>query len=218
MKAAKISPALFSLLLFLFLCSNSKIQASTYTPVMVEVDSLPFTAEVLECNVVLRWQTSQQQQYSRFEVERSRDGQQFETVMLVTANAKPQHYERLHTTDWSSAWYRLKMVDFKGKHHFSELVPVQTDCKKEGITIVYPNPVEASTSTINVKVSSQQGSGMVFIVDQEGKVERRMPLDLEEGINLIRMDIADLASGDYFIGLERNGPARFKFVKKEAGQ
>lgn len=82
-----------------------------------------FTAELYNTQVELNWITATELNNDYFEVQRSADGQQFETIEYVSGSGTTTTTHVYHTRDPfplnGVSYYRLKQVDFNGTPSFS---------------------------------------------------------------------------------------------------
>ncbi|MBS1669563.1 MAG: hypothetical protein JST58_19490 [Bacteroidetes bacterium] len=106
--------------------------SSGMSNVVLPVKLLSFAGSFLDGKVVLDWKTSNQVDFSHFEIERSTDGGNFTTIVSEAAqnslelenNYSYQDYQFPHV---NSCFYRLKMVDLDGNFSYSPIVKVNLD-------------------------------------------------------------------------------------------
>ncbi|MEP6674928.1 MAG: hypothetical protein ABJA78_07225 [Ferruginibacter sp.] len=93
------------------------------------VNLINFSGYLNNNEVVLKWQTSSEQNYSHFEVERSANGSSFEKIGLVTANNNSNtllNYSFIDVNPVSGTnAYRLKNVDKDGKFTYSSVINIK---------------------------------------------------------------------------------------------
>ena len=102
----------------------------------------------------LRWETTEQRNFSHFEVERSNDGTAFKKVGQVTATSGASARQLYHYTDNESLSgeliYRLKMVDMDGKFEYSKPVSIR-GIENSDFVILLQNPV---SDRIHLRISN----------------------------------------------------------------
>lgn len=99
-------------------------------------------------------------------------------------NNETKHYEYTHTSPSIGInYYRIKQVDYDGKHSYSDIASVIYD--GGGETNIYPNPA-TSEVTISTKVPTS-----VQVMDLYGRVLIKQ--DISEGQNTI--NLSELPSG-----------------------
>lgn len=78
---------------------------------------------------------------------------------------------------------------------------------------LFPNPAE---NEIQISFSSQTANNVVFVLtDLTGKVIKTIPVNAQEGANIVLLETANLSAGTYLIKLNDSNSGRtFKFVKK----
>jgi phosphoribosylformylglycinamidine (FGAM) synthase-like enzyme len=124
-----------------------------------------------------------------FEIERSIDGINFETIGFVKGNTNSNRVNKYVFIDdnHASAFYRLKQIDFDGKYDFSNVISVQGNDLLIDIT---PNPFN---NVIEINSNGQLVN--VEVLDITGKVV------ISEVINGSKttLNTASLNNGVYFV-------------------
>lgn len=145
---------------------------------------------------ILNWKTSTEISSDYFGIERSNDGQHWESIDKVQAAGDSYtdlSYSYLDTdlpkTSSATIYYRLKMADIDGTYEYSNIRSVQFGKTDTDIASIYPNPASSSVS-IN---STQQG--MLTIKNFYGRSLKS--LSLSEGENVIPLD--DIPNGMYIL-------------------
>ncbi len=170
-----------------------------------------FRAKKDGTRVQLEWRTASELNNAGFEIQRSRDGRQWEIIDFVkgygtTLEEKAyQYFDYRPFTDIN--YYRLKQIDFDGAYEYSPMVSVHfaPDPKKPTL---FPNPAD---DVLSFQLSEILKSTEVFIQIQDvnGRIlmETKINYPSETGI-----DISGLQSGLYFIQVDEKFLDRF--VKK----
>lgn len=153
-----------------------------------------FKAELVSNTVVLKWQTATEENNAGFEVERSTDGSQFETLGFVEGNGTTTEVKNYTYIDYEIqkgiVYYRLKQIDLDGAFEYSNIVYVNFK-GETGSRIFGSNLVESQLSIT--------GSGTALVINSGGKVVET--LQLTES-NIVTIDISDYAKGIYYVKLE----------------
>jgi hypothetical protein len=141
-------------------CVTSPCSSS---PLPVELLSFGATSE--NGTVDLSWEISSQINFDHFEVERSKDAVNFETLISISGSGSQYYYSDPNPIK-NVSYYRLKEVDADNKFSYSNLVMVKT----EGIVIlkVFPNPATGN----NFKLILPEGitaHATVIVKDIMGK-------------------------------------------------
>lgn len=148
-----------------------------------------FRAEILNNQTILNWSTASETNNKGFEVEKSIDGVNFETIGFVSGNGNSNKINKYSFTDanQSSAYYRLKQIDFDGQFEYSTTVKVNSD---ELFIELNPNPFND-----NLVINSASNIVNAEIIDVNGKVK------IMEVVNNNKASIntSSLSNGIYFI-------------------
>ena len=106
-----------------------------------------FKATAIGCAAVLSWSTGLEENFSRFEIERSLDGRNFFQIGAVAGKGNATGSAYNFNTDQTSGkgYFRLKMIDRDEKYSYSEVINVNTRCQEKSVSIV-PNPVTENQS------------------------------------------------------------------------
>jgi hypothetical protein len=180
--------------------SISTIGFSGFFITAVGATSLPvtlvnFNASKAERSVILNWQTSEETNSDRFEIQHSADGKQWSMIGQVNATGESktlQRYTYTHLTPGAGEnLYRMKMVDVDATFAMSRIVSVQMDHTNE--LKVFPNPASGTISaTSQVAITGYQ------LVGQDGSIVRE-----DSHVNTRQLVLGDLSvpGGLYFLKL-----------------
>lgn len=128
---------------------------------------LSFTAVPHNSNITLAWETENEINSSRFDVEVSANGTTFTKLATVTARNLPgkNQYGYVHSNITDPVlFYRLKQLDLDEKFEYSSIVKV-TSGKEPQITL-YPNP---ATDFIRLKNSDPSVISRLQLINAAGK-------------------------------------------------
>jgi hypothetical protein len=192
-----------------------KVIGSTDTRLGVSVGvTLPlhlidFSARNNNSNVLLLWKTSNEQNTSRFEIERSADGITFDKIGEVVAN-NTTAYNNYTYTDASAGsdvkYYRLKMIDIDGRSTYSPVLRIGAAANKSVVSL-YPNP---ASDYVTVSLPQNQ-AGIISLFNNEGK--QVLQKATASNTELIRVN--ELPAGIYIIQVKQGGKTfTEKLVKK----
>jgi hypothetical protein len=173
-------------------------------------------------DVIVNWSTASEFNNSHFEVERSFNGAVFELAGKVDGVGFTNSESNYNFVDEKAAlnptaqviYYRLKQVDFDGKHTFYGPVAVNISKLVANVNVsVYPNPFNQQ---VNVQVvSPEAGTMQISITDLQGRAVYTGTHEVNKGLQLISLDGIDtLKDGVYFMNSNINGNvSRVKLVK-----
>jgi pectinesterase len=177
------------------------------------LDLISFHASLEQGNspsVNLVWETTNEVNTSKFEVERSIDGKTFSNIGLVAARntAGIHHY---NFTDFKplngTTYYRLKQLDINGQFEYSPIKAV--DITNNQI-IIYPNPINLE---LVINHLGAKANGKLSIFNSLGK--EVLKVDDLKSENQTKVNVSELNSGIYFIQI-KIGKEIFtsKFIKQ----
>lgn len=119
--------------------------------VILPISLLNFTGTENNKKVQLYWQTEHEGNSSYFEVQRSADGNNFETIATVSAqgNAKNnyQSNDDLFFYSFKTVYYRIKMVNINGSYKYSSAVTITLGATGKNPVKAWPLPF---TSNLNI--------------------------------------------------------------------
>lgn len=122
---------------------------ATALPLVLGSFEIMMTAD---CGAFMTWHTGTEATIGGFAIQRSTDGQGFETIGRVPANAAGSAYSY---TDRSpvrgSNYYRLAMEELAGGLSFSQVVAVNASCLSRGNVSVAPNPTSGKLLVSGVR-------------------------------------------------------------------
>jgi hypothetical protein len=184
--------------------SFSPFTLGSTVAVVLPVELLEFNAKAIEnTNVRLTWTTVSEISNERFEVERSKDGEQFEHIGIVKGAGNSVTQNSYVYTDLlpysETSYYRLKQVNFDGKFSYTPLRPVRITGAQN--IQIYPNPNNGNELFLNIEnLSTNELS--VFVTDITGKTILNELSDLSSGNSLKMVFPQKLASGTYVVNVK----------------
>ena len=178
------------------------------SPLPVELSS--FTSSINLNSVKLNWTTSQEQNNSGFEVERSdnsSNGQEvWKNIVFINGSGNSNAEKNYLYEDKNLASgkynYRLKQIDFNGNFEYHDLsnevvigIPASTELMQN-----YPNPFNPVTN-ISYRLS-ENGFVTLRVFDNSGREVKTLVNEFREaGYYTNEFNGNDLASGVYFYKL-----------------
>ncbi len=159
---------------------------------------------------LVTWITSEEINLKHFEVQRSYDGVNFESIGSVAALMTPG----LNNYDFKDdgfldgyIYYRLKMVDIDAKFAYSLIVRVFTGTKINSELTVSPNPFK--NDFLFAATFKQAGKISLRFIDTKGAVVRSINKKVNTGLNSFSIDnLESLAAGVYFLEVKQGNETR----------
>jgi hypothetical protein len=199
-------------------CNGGIQDATVYTIIdndlPLPVELVTFTAKNIANKVELTWQTSSEKSSSYFEVQKSRDSENWTAigrVMAVGNSNINNQYSFYDERTIGNMYYRLKMVDTDQSFKYSKIVSVSTDniANKESSILIYPNPVNKGEK-INIELNTANSAGKV-LVELNDILGRQSASYLVEG-NHISVDTPNIAGVYLMTIFDGNAVYRYKIV------
>lgn len=179
--------------------------------IFLPVELLNFDGYQNAFNMELEWSTASENQSFVFEVQRSKDAQNFTTIGTKVAAGNSEvitNYTFVDTRPEPGInYYRLKQVDHNGSYEYSPVIAL--DYELESLAMrVFPNPVDKSKKETELILSGLQESESVqlnihtlngerifseMITSDSGILELRLDNSMFEksGIYIIVLDTGD---------------------------
>ncbi|MEO8088265.1 MAG: T9SS type A sorting domain-containing protein [Bacteroidota bacterium] len=168
------------------------------------VELLYFAAKKKEKSVLLDWSTSSEINNAYFEIQRSKDNENFETIdvregagnstsVLIYNDVDVHPYEGL-------SFYRLKQVDYDGKFSFSPSVAVRFE-NADAFNFVFASSGEKKGAAVIGYESNSAEELSVRISDVRGKQVSNIVIYPSLGFNKSEITFPELSAGIYLITL-----------------
>jgi subtilisin-like proprotein convertase family protein len=167
------------------------------------VELLSFTGLCDEGIINLTWQTASEFNSSHFDVEKSRDGENWQLLTTLPSAGTSNELITYQSTDQNGTegnnYFRLRQVDIDGTEKLYD--PINVSCSEvtTGYFSSFPNP---SGTSFQVVVNNKEliGACTLNMVDASGKVIEQRTIDVKEGINLFVIN-QELNPGIYFLNI-----------------
>jgi len=169
------------------------------------IELVSFEANVNEDRIDLKWITATEINNNYFTIERSKDGNAWEEVLMTlgagNSNQLIEYYEVDYDPINGISYYRLKQTDFDGKYSYSNIVPVKYELNSGNGTLnLFPNPVKIG-ETVSLEFKNIYESDLLVVLrDLQGKeFYSKVIVNIEEG-KLIGIPIdVEIPAGIYLV-------------------
>lgn len=172
------------------------------------IELIAFSASVLQNEVYLNWTTASEDNNSYFSIERSENGESFNTIAEIDGAGNSNSIRRYRYVDRypveGRSYYRLKQVDFNGDFSYSSVESVIIVARNEYSLVVAPNPV-SKNETLRIEYQLPKNinygnSSTISIYDLRGQLFLKENLKEEE--NSFITTVSNYAEGIYLVVLE----------------
>lgn len=179
-----------------------------------DLSSLPVTLISFNVSVFdvaksrLSWSTGTELNFSKFIIEKSKNGSDFTAIGTIMAKGDNSIYGFEDELQDAITYYRLKMVDIDGKTSFSKVVSVTTGFVKNQL-LMSPNPAINIVTVIHPKTSR---ASSVAVTTLDGRDILRQ--SVEAGADKTNIDLSMLPAGIYLLNyVSPDDKKTLKFVK-----
>jgi hypothetical protein len=179
---------------------------------------MSFEAKRVNRKVELRWETASEYNNEFFTIERSMDGQIFESILDIKGAGNSSSTLEYTAVDLDEivgrVYYRLKQTDFNGTFDYSEIISLNLLSVAEGKPLIklFPNAVQAG-GELNIAIQNRNGSSTyqldmislngVSVLRRSFKIDQNailnLPLDLKPGYYLIKISNSILSKTERII-------------------
>ena len=185
----------------------------TYTIVAggpVPVTITKFAAQNKDCKINVNWSVAQEINVSRYEVEISKDGVNYEKAATVTASNKTDYSASFALTEPLRSpvlLVRLKAIDLDASFKYTQILSVSGLCagaKTQQEIYCYPNPViNQDNITIASKGDLFKGKYTVTLIDATGRSYMTDEVVLDNVASFKFTFGNRILAGNYFLILRR---------------
>jgi alpha-mannosidase len=161
----------------------------------------------------LTWEAQEGINFAFYNIERSEDGNSFDSIAIINGNGNPQYeYDDNSIDEIKPYYYRLKLVDKDGGFTYSNVILIAVDNHTKDI-LLYPNPAHDQLKfQLILKKKSRYD---VWVNDISGKTIMKLPSPLfEVGNNYFTINTSNLPMGTYTL-IVQNSENKYirKFIK-----
>lgn len=168
--------------------------SNTFMVTTLPVELTSFTATPEPKAVALNWTTSSEEHNASFEVQKSADGKNFETIGTIEGAGTSVVINTYNFTDESpvagNSYYRLKQIDFDGTFEYSDILSVVFDTKITAT--IFPNP----TSESLIVATEIQEEVTIRVFNMNGQVVFQSMQNVD---NQVEINLSTLTNGNYII-------------------
>ena len=184
---------------------------------VLPIKLLSFTGQTINRNVTLLWQATEEINSGYYNVQRSVNGVEFETIGRRTVmngrTISSYEFTDINALDIKakSLFYRLEILGKDNGKTYSNIIKVSFNRSNLFVTI-NPNLV---SSTLHFSVNNtREELGMVIITDVKGIIVKKENINLVKGSISKVMNVSGLNEGSYVLTtVASSGKAHAKFLK-----
>ena len=187
----------------LTVCSSTAANATINVSNTLPVDLVSFKGRKVSNGVLLEWIAENEINISRYDVERSSNGQTFTRIGSKTAsgNTGRTTYSLLDADPLPSTnYYRLRIAEADGSFKHSHVVAIASNGRTVVVHTVRPNPF---MGRLLIDISSTQNEEyQMQLIDESGRAVRQQIFKVSAGANSFSVSgLNELPTGVYILRL-----------------
>lgn len=172
--------------------------------IAMPVEYLHIDAEAKGDVISINWTTSVELNNDYFTIERTVDGQIYESLGSVAGAGTTESMQHYQFQDFNPiagrSYYRLKQTDFDGSSAYSNLLEVSTsELEMKLKASVYPNPTE-TVSTLSLQ-SPIPFDAKLQVLGMGGQILSQRIVNVQVDNNKFEVDLSSFPAGIYFVNL-----------------
>lgn len=151
--------------------TNTALRGVAFAPgtIILPVSLLSFDAKKINNTNELAWKVTNETDLAYYEVERSSNGQQYNSIGRINTSAN-NNYSFTDAQPFATTYYRLKMTDKNGKFSYSKVVVVFNGNKGFAVGTVFPTVTKNNISVdvfaagpikVSFTISNMNGQAMI---------------------------------------------------------
>lgn len=196
-----------------FILQAGEYHVYTNISVGLPVTLISFTGSAQSGGNLLAWKVGEEKNVANYEVQRSDDGNTFNTIGRINA-ASLANYSFIDAQSGDVVYYRLKINDVDGTYKYSNVIVIRRGLQPAVSLKAIANPFRGSLKCKIESTEAQQG--ILILSSIEGKELIRKQVSLEKGVNDVEIyEASYLPGGTYFLKLAGNLPGKtIKVIKQ----
>ncbi|HEY9045813.1 MAG TPA: T9SS type A sorting domain-containing protein [Ohtaekwangia sp.] len=153
--------------------------------------------------VELRWATASEHNNDHFTIERSANGEEFETIATVKGNgtiSTASKYQYIDDQVRSGIYYyRLSQTDLDGTTVRFDIIRIELDGQAEPFASIYPNPANRGEQVTVDLIDVPAGAYSITIMDTQGIEVAKAQLSVSQSSGTATIESGSILSGIYIV-------------------
>lgn len=185
---------------------------------VLPVELLYFQGIANNNRVLLDWATVSEINNDYFDVQRSSDGYEFETIGRVGGSGNSNELIEYSFTDTKPMlglnYYRLRQVDYDGTEEFLPVIQVDNDFLQKGVSVtMYPNPTVQNNLNLRILSGDNHTPFEVRIVNLFGQVFYQNSFEGQLTVDERITPLSTMKTGIYFLIVQQgNSISKSKII------
>lgn len=169
---------------------------------LLSVELIQFEAKAGEKEIVLSWSTETEHNNAFFEIERSTNGRDFESIGIVEgagdSNQKLEYFLIDNHPIPGMNYYRIVQHDFDGASHYFKVTSANFE-SISGFVNLRPNPFNELLQM--EYISGGEEYFFLTIFNSQGQIVQREKAFLNQGLNVLTFNTINLPKGFYYLSM-----------------
>ncbi len=177
---------------------------------ILPVEWLSFYGERREDDIYLIWETAEEENVDRFEIEKSIDGYEFIKIGEVNpaGNGGLNSYQFIDRgAQISSIYYRIKEVDFDGNADYTDIIRIEQPSIE---VVTYPNPLK---DKLNIQLGRKVTKLELVLMDISGSVFLKTNESFSNPQSIYTLNTEGLNNGIYLLSITIDGQSHLLKLK-----
>jgi len=200
----------FNLLMLIIFAASWQLSAEV-------VYSAPLQAKELGMGNLLNWKTSFEEDVQHYDVEKSRNGVDFENIGTVESNIDMSDEKAYRFFDTKlgtqKSYYRLKVVEADGTSSYSQTILVNKEQPNQFAVVAYSSVMAKTTFDLTLDAVTE-GQLEYALVSYKGELIFEEFQFLYPGLNEIQLSLQNLPEGTYKVKLKLDEEEEFLVIQK----
>jgi len=169
----------------------------------LDILDLALSGEYADGKIGLNWSYAEETTHMVYQIEQSRDGQNFIPLDLLRANRSPQYFYSTSQEKIGTHYYRLRLRDMTGNVGFSSTIRIEV---QPGAKLSFSGLAYVNESVLIARISSpRQGMGSCLLMDIHGRKVYETSMEMQVGFQELSMQLPPLASGPHILLIKQGG-------------
>ncbi len=174
--------------------------------------------EKKDCSLKVYFDTENEINVNRYELEISKDFNTFEKISTVQAtNLKRYTFQNFVIPEPYQSnvlLVRVKSIDMDGTYQYSEIKKVSGICNAKNELSLYPNPIPRNSNSFYIEKEngSFNGNYVISIVDITGKIIETKEIRLNN-VTRLTYDMVTVSAGQYLVKLFKKDSSDYNVFK-----
>lgn len=185
-------------------------------PVVLPVEIINFNISAASSEIALSWQTASEIDNAGFEIQRSKNGVDFQTLSFIEGRGSTGDLQSYSFVDDSKLrtnklyYYRLKQIDFDGNFDYSNVLSTKL-IGTEISGVFSPNPISSGQTRL-VYSTPENGQLTLRIFDVMGKELLTNNYPVAKGLNTIDLNLDQLKGDLFFVKMEQGSQSTYQKI------